>query len=220
MTIRFLLRSVFLFLTVAAQATGGGSFADENGCEQIIETTDSHPFWVVSESGSRYVDAKDLREGDVFIGANGELSCLAGKERVEYPAGITVYNFTVDGHHDYFVIAETAEYGQTCVLVHNACAYYAKIDNQIKYIGITDNFRVRAAQHYYKTNGLRDIKKISGLESLTRDQARAIEQALIEKYCLENLDNKINSIASKNYSSDRWKELLPWARKQVENLDL
>jgi hypothetical protein len=121
MTIRLLLQLVFLFLTIAAQVASGGHFADENGNEQIIETTDLHPFWVVSESGSGYVDAKDLQIGDTFLGTNGELSTLVEKKRVEYPAGITVYNFTVDGNHDYFVIAQTAEFGQTCILVHNAC---------------------------------------------------------------------------------------------------
>ncbi|MDR0521941.1 MAG: hypothetical protein LBH00_08845 [Planctomycetaceae bacterium] len=127
------------------------TIVDENGNEQVIETTDSHPFWVVSdnpelwraaqevvnENGTilyhenlgitedgYWVEAKDLHEGDVFIGANGELSTLVEKERVEFPEGITVYNFTVDGNHDYFVIAQTAELGQTCVLVHNAGAKY------------------------------------------------------------------------------------------------
>ena len=66
------------------------------------------------------VEAKDLREGDVFLGANGELSTLVATERVVFPDGIKVYNFTVDGNHDYFVIAATDEYGQTCILVHNA----------------------------------------------------------------------------------------------------
>jgi hypothetical protein len=119
------------------------TIVDEHGNEQVIETTDSHPFWVVTdepdlERAAReyadgmyhenidpglngfWVEAKDLREGDVFIGANGELSTLVSNERVEFPDGITVYNFTVDGNHNYFVIAQVSEYGQTCILVHNA----------------------------------------------------------------------------------------------------
>ena len=67
-----------------------------------------------------WVEAKDLREGDVFLGANGELSTLVAMERVEFPNGIKVYNFTVDGNHDYFVIAKDDPFGQTCILVHNA----------------------------------------------------------------------------------------------------
>jgi hypothetical protein len=73
----------------------------------------------VTEHGY-WVEAKDLRAGDVFLGANGELSTLISTERVEFTEGITVYNFTVDGNHDYFVIAQEYELGQTCILVHNA----------------------------------------------------------------------------------------------------
>ena len=124
------------------------TIADEYGRIQVIETTDAHPFWVVTdepnleraarsvvdengvilyheniETGLNgfWVEAKDLREGDVFLGANGELSTLVVIERVVFPDGIKVYNFTVDGNHDYFVIAQTGDYGQMCILVHNSC---------------------------------------------------------------------------------------------------
>jgi len=115
---------------------------DESGEEQVLAATDSHPFWVVTDepdleraaSGNAdgmyhenidpglngfWVEAKDLREGDVFIGVNGELSTLVSKERVEFAEPITVYNFTVEGNHNYFVIAVEDENGQTSVLVHN-----------------------------------------------------------------------------------------------------
>ncbi|GHT11366.1 hypothetical protein FACS1894170_04850 [Planctomycetales bacterium] len=122
---------------------------DEEGDEQVIETTDSHPVWVVTdnpdlsraaqevvvENGTTlihenlavtergyYVEAKDLQVGDVFIGANGELTTLTGTERVEYPNGITVYNFTVADNHNYFVVGTLEAYqnGASVVLVHNA----------------------------------------------------------------------------------------------------
>jgi hypothetical protein len=83
----------------------------------------------VTEHGY-WVEAKDLRAGDVFLGANGEISILVSTERVEFPEGITVYNFTVDGNHDYFVIAQEYEFGQTCILVHNA-------DTRLYRIGIS-----------------------------------------------------------------------------------
>ena len=119
---------------------------DEEGREQIIETTDSHPFWVVTDEpdldraarslvnengvwlyhdnigpteNGFWVEAKDLQVGDVFIGANGELSTLVDFERVVFPEGINVYNFTVEGNHNYFVLAQVGDYGQTSVLVHN-----------------------------------------------------------------------------------------------------
>ncbi|MDR0521673.1 MAG: HINT domain-containing protein [Planctomycetaceae bacterium] len=134
-----MLQLVFLFLTIAAQAVVGGSFAEKmatnkslrpqvrsrSGLFRIIPSCGEQPKKLyhenlgVTENGY-WVEAKDLKAGDVLLDANSELSCLIAKERVEYPAGITVYNFTIDGNHDYFVIAQTAELGQTCVLVHNA----------------------------------------------------------------------------------------------------
>jgi hypothetical protein len=116
---------------------------------QVFETTDSHPFWVVTntpdlsraardvvvENGAVlnhenlaitkngfYVEAKDLKVGDTFIGANGEPSTLEATERNEYPDGVSVYNFTVEDNHNYFVIAnfEAFQNGSTPVLVHNA----------------------------------------------------------------------------------------------------
>jgi hypothetical protein len=120
---------------------------DENGNVQTLEVTDAHPFWVVTddpdlERAARsvvdengvwlyhenigptengfWVEAKDLREGDVLLGANGELVTVVSNERVACPDGVTVYNFTVEGNHNYFVLAQTAELGQTSVLVHNA----------------------------------------------------------------------------------------------------
>jgi len=123
------------------------TIVDENGNVQVLETTDGHPFWVVTdepdleraarsvvdENGAIlyhhniapglngfWVEAKDLREGDVFLGANGELSTVVSNERIVFPDKVKVYNFMVDGNHNYFVIAQTDDYGQTCILVHNA----------------------------------------------------------------------------------------------------
>jgi hypothetical protein len=86
---------------------------DENGVLLYHENLESglNGYWV---------EAKDLRAGDVFIGVNGELCTFVSIERVEFSEGITVYNFTVEGNHNYFVIAQTDEFGQTSVLVHNA----------------------------------------------------------------------------------------------------
>ena len=111
---------------------------DEQGNEQTIETTDSHPFWVVSdepdlsraageyvnENGvwlyhegmditddGYWVEAKDLHVGDVFLGANGKLSTLTNNVRVEQDGGIAVFNFEVEGNHNYFILAKNFGYG-------------------------------------------------------------------------------------------------------------
>ena len=88
------------------------SVVDENGVWLYHENVNptEHGFWV---------EAKDLRVGDVFLGANGELSTLTNLVRVEQEGGIAVFNFTVEGNHNYFILAKEYEYGQTCVLVHN-----------------------------------------------------------------------------------------------------
>jgi len=126
------------------------TIVDENGNEQVIETTDSHPFWIVTdepdlERAARsvvnengvwlyhdnigptehgfWVEAKDLRVGDVFLGANGELTTLTNIVRVEQSGGIDVFNFTVAGNCNYFILAKEYAYGQTCILVHNACPH-------------------------------------------------------------------------------------------------
>ena len=85
---------------------------DENGVwlyHDNISPTE-HGFWV---------EAKDLLVGDVFLGANGELSTLTNIVRVEQEGGIAVFNFEVEGNNNYFILAKEYEYGQTCVLVHN-----------------------------------------------------------------------------------------------------
>ena len=123
------------------------TIVDGDGNEQVIETTDVHPFWVLTDDpdfsrGARdyvdengvvwyheglgsteygfWVEAKDLCVGDVFMGANGEFSTLTNIVHVEQSGGIAVFNFTVEGNHNYFIIAKDFDYGQTCVLVHNA----------------------------------------------------------------------------------------------------
>jgi len=141
------LREVTAVFSLVSDHINYITIVDEHGNEQVIETTDGHPFWVVTdepdleraaqgvidENGAIlhhnniaptengfWVEAKDLREGDVFLGANGELSTVVSVERVEFPDGIAVYNLTVDGNHNYFVIAACDELGQTSILVHNA----------------------------------------------------------------------------------------------------
>ena len=74
---------------------------------------------------------------------------------------------------------------------------YQYVENGItKYIGITNDFARRAAEHL-QSSGY-DIKRIPGLDQLSRYDVRATEQVLIEYHGLENLNNQINSIAASN----------------------
>ena len=71
---------------------------------------------------------------------------------------------------------------------------------EVQYIGITESYEARAAAHL-REKGIQ-IEKIGGLENLSRQDARAVEQVLIEYYGLGKnggtLLNKINSIAPSN----------------------
>ena len=79
---------------------------------------------------------------------------------------------------------------------------YQSIDElgNVQYIGITDNLERRAAEQLREK--AIEIDAMPGLQGLSRDAARAVEQVLIERYGLGKnggtLLNKINSIAKNN----------------------
>jgi RHS repeat-associated protein len=76
-------------------------------------------------------------------------------------------------------------------------AVYRYVENGVtKYIGITNDLARRASEHL-RQSGFR-IEPIQGLQNLSRFDARAVEQVLIEHYGLPNLLNKINSISPDN----------------------
>ncbi len=72
--------------------------------------------------------------------------------------------------------------------------YRAIEKGKVVYVGMTKDFGARAAKHL-KDKGI-VIKAL--LNNLSYDEARLVEQALIEKHGLNNLMNKINGIAKSN----------------------
>jgi len=76
----------------------------------------------------------------------------------------------------------------------NVVYQYVDENGITRYIGITNDFFRRAGEHL-RTRGW-TIQRIRGLEHLSRFNARAVEQVLIEHYGLENLYNHINRIAA------------------------
>ena len=92
------------------------SFVTADGREQVIKTTDEHPFYV---EGRGWIGASGLLVGDRILQLDGGYATLASTLREEHAAGVTVYNFTVEGDHTYFVDDEVAG---GAVWVHNTCA--------------------------------------------------------------------------------------------------
>jgi len=85
---------------------------------QVITATDKHPIWV-EDSG--WVDAKDLRPGDVVLRSEGSPATVHAVRH--YTQLHRVFNLTVEGIHTYYVFA-----GDEAILVHNAnCSTNAKI---------------------------------------------------------------------------------------------
>ena len=74
-----------------------------------IEATDQHPFWVESQKG--WVDAIDLKSGDIVVDADGDRLTIASLGISE--RDLTAYNLTVVDLHTYYA-------GDDSVLVHNA----------------------------------------------------------------------------------------------------
>ncbi len=68
--------------------------------EQIIETTDNHPFWV---EGKGWIFADELQVGDKLQKADGSNLTIDKVEFVKLDESVTVYNFTVADYHTYYV---------------------------------------------------------------------------------------------------------------------
>jgi len=77
---------------------------------EVISTTEEHPFWVPNKG---WVEADDLRVGDLLITEDGVIIDVDGIEKRE--GDFEVYNFEVEDFHTYFV-------SDLEVLVHNACS--------------------------------------------------------------------------------------------------
>jgi RHS repeat-associated protein len=74
---------------------------------ETLRTTSDHPFYVRGQ----WVRVKRLRVGDSLVSQSGQRHVLRRIDR--QPEHVTVYNFTVDELHTYFV-------GQNAILVHNS----------------------------------------------------------------------------------------------------
>lgn len=78
------------------------------------------------------------------------------------------------------------------------CVYSCVVDGTTRYVGITDDIARRGAEHL-RTKAIR-IEQIDGLDNLSRADAKAVEQTLINYYGLGKeggtLLNKINSISA------------------------
>ena len=144
------------------------SVVDENGVLLYHENLEPglNGYWV---------EAKDLRVGDVFLGVNGEISTLTNIVRIEQAGGIAVFNFTVEGNHNYFILEKENDYGQSCVLVHNALFYHGTDSNSANSIV---NQGLRKDKMRQAAGGIEDGKGLSLTPDLETAQTWAQWRAL------------------------------------------
>ena len=122
---------------------------------------------------------------DIYSTGQLWFDCKAGTGEKVLATGLTVLG----------LIGPGGGYGKGGTVV-----YHAVEDGATRYVGISDDLARRAAEHL-RQKGI-SIDAIPGLGNLSRADARAVEQALINHHGLErnggSLMNKINSIAESN----------------------
>jgi hypothetical protein len=88
---------------------------------------------------------------------------------------------------------------------------YVLYNGQVFYVGRTINFTTRRNAHLRDPRfaDRRDFDMFALSTGLNREDARALEQALIVAFTIEALDNKINSIAQANWDrfSDEFRRI-------------
>lgn len=106
--------------------------------DNVIETTQEHPFWV---EGKGWVAAKDLNKGDKLVSQDGKDVCVVGVSVEKVKEKIKVYNFEVEDFHTYFV-------SKNKVLVHNTCKQIAEgAAEAVKWKGFSKG---ELAEHFTK----------------------------------------------------------------------
>lgn len=138
---------------------------------ELIHTTPEHPFHT-KQAG--WIKAGWLKAGMEIRRVDGSFGQVS---RIEYiRMSSAMYDITVDKVHNFFV-------GDLGLLTHNTdCQVYlaAAKDGTIQYVGISKDIIRRFKSHQKNKGSTFEIQEIAGLERLSRDDARAVEQALIE----------------------------------------
>ena len=85
----------------------------------VVTTTDEHPFMVANMG---WILARDLQPGDILLTPDGTVTLdRIDNEHRDPDDAVTVHNFHVETHHNYYVLA-----GDLPVLVHNAAGHAAR----------------------------------------------------------------------------------------------
>jgi len=186
---------------------------------EVITTTAEHPFWIV---GKGWVKAKDLLTGEQLV--TNDNTQLDIQDIIVKKEHRTVYNFRVKKDHTYFVsnLKVWTHNQDSCGSLLSGTASYQvyygyNSKGTIVYVGITNNFSRRRAEHGGRFD---DIRVAYGGEFFTKWQARGLEQYNIDDYGMQKnggqLENKVNSIAV--YRGNIRAITRSWAEKFVNRI--
>jgi hypothetical protein len=133
---------------------------------EALRTTSDHPFYVRGQ----WVRVKRLRVGDSLVSQSGQRHVLRRIDR--QPEHVTVYNFTVDELHTYFV-------GQQAILVHNSgpcdLAARAKAIQEAQPAGKARNMSTTAVGDVINPDGTTSRVVASSRRYLSRAQQAAMQ---------------------------------------------
>ena len=191
---------------------------DEDDNHDFIGAVDFGPHYVAStvvDETGRIIDYKDDGDDNIYLNERSAENVI-GKEQKgkKYTEGgyleiDDLFSSSLETLPEGFVLkyskdVEEFEISPLIGGVKNAAkyfVYFVKGSKGFRYVGITNNLARRAAEHL-RTRGF-IIEPL--LKDLTKADARAVEQALIEIYKLGGKEgqtgqllNKINSIAKTN----------------------
>ena len=167
---------------------------------QTISSSLEHPYY----TNRGWIQADKLRAGDILQTVNGERVVVELVQHEILDAPQILYNFEVQGNHNYYVAENTSASKADFVLVHNSChKVYMGLDkiSGKPYVGRTSrDLAKRMSEHAKsKTNPrLFDLDEMVFLGGLTKNEARGLEQALINKKGTNILANRINGISQSN----------------------
>ena len=128
-------------------------------------------------------------------GLGAGLACSDGDCTNEVVAAVDATQ-SVTGLVSTSTVGNTANQAVTSINTGTNVVYQYVEQGVVRYYGITNNPARRATEHIAARGW--QIDPIPGLDQLSRFDARAVERVLIQNAGLNNLHNKINSIASSN----------------------
>ena len=167
---------------------------------EIIETTYEHPFYLPMYSG--WMQAGDLKVGDAVLTIDNQMAFVESITVTKHREPITVYNFTVENDHTYYV-------GEGSVLVHNACDMFKNARNSAGKTAKADALDDIVAGRNYKKWGLNpsnadDLEIIKYVQANNKfppncEFAHAVDVKLIKQ---AYSDGKITMAQAKSFMSN------------------